>query len=430
MVAQDSLDQRLLMAVYSGDSLGCDSLLRLGADPNACTWDSVTALMYAVEGGYPQITALLLDSGADPSRGRSLQDPPLLTAAMRGDLGMLQLLLSSGAAPDIKGMEGTTSLMEAASRNELQVLLALLAAGADAQLTDPGGRNTVFQAAMSGSYECLHALLDHSASPSTSNAYGLTPLMISAINGDLPMLDLLFRYGAATGARDSRGLDATSYAVVNGQTAVVLYLMDSLAPSHDWYSSARLALQTGQRRLYRAISTRDLARVPPPVGYGIDASTGMLWNARDHYASLEATWLEARTNLALSIGWLQRLGWVRVLDRSGDPWLQYRETRAAPMLGAGRPFPGILKEELRYELLPRIAAGYSYARYRGSSRSPEQGLFLLAEFRATLRYRFAGASLGIARSGLTQDGISPWYFSSGISIRLNRVNYNKFRPQY
>ncbi|MBE0641079.1 MAG: ankyrin repeat domain-containing protein, partial [Bacteroidales bacterium] len=68
-LGQDSLRWDLLQAVYAGDSLRCDTLLRNGANPNACTPDSVTALMYATDGGRTDIAALLLRYGADPELG-------------------------------------------------------------------------------------------------------------------------------------------------------------------------------------------------------------------------------------------------------------------------------------------------------------------------------------------------------------------------
>jgi ankyrin repeat protein len=422
---QKELRWGLLEAVFSGDSVRTDSLLSAGASPDACTPDSVTALMYAVDGNRNGIAELLLRYGANPDLGTSFQDAPIISAVKTGSVELIEMLLRYGADPSVKGPDGWSVLMQAAASNNLEASLQLLDAGADLAAKENFGRTAMHLAAGRGSYESLYALLDKGAMPSIPDDQGITPLMFAAYRGDIALIGLLMRFGADIRAQDKRELDAATYAVIQGQSATVYYMLDSAANDASWTTAARLALQTGQRKLYRGIKGRTGTTIKGPVGYALDFGTGMYWNGKDHFAYFEGSWLEAHTNLAFGITWMHRLGPVRVLDQSSDPWLQYREKRGAFLAGIGKPYNIAFPGALRLDVVPRVSAGITYARGRGMSTGVERSLLLVPELRLGLTYLKAGLHLGIARTTLSQDEISPWYFSGGISIRISRTNYKK-----
>ncbi|MBE0642127.1 MAG: ankyrin repeat domain-containing protein, partial [Bacteroidales bacterium] len=333
--------------------------------------------------------------------------------------------LAAGADPSIQDPEGKSGLMHASLRNDVLLTLILLDAGANTNQTDPEGRTALHAAASSGAHEALYALLDHGASPQIADIKGITPLMITAFRGDLAISDLLIRYQAETVQKDHKGMDAASYAVSQGHYGTVAYLLDSIRTDAAWRPAALLALQTGQRKLYQEISRKSGARVNKPVGFAWDISTGMYWNGMDHFAFSEGSWIEARTNLAFGLSWMHRLGPVRVLDRSHEPWMQYRENRGALIAGIGKPLNISNRRSMRFEVLPRFSAGLSYANRRGAVTSPKHIVLAISEVRAGLRYRKAGIHAGLAWMNLRQEGISPWYFNAGISFRLSRINYKK-----
>jgi ankyrin repeat protein len=124
-------------AVRSGRTKNVQSIFKQAADGHYHTvsnWEE--ALAIAVNYGYAEIAALLLDLGTDPdtrnraaaARDASKKGEPLFSAVQSRNVAMVKLLLEHGARPDLR--KDTIPL---AIKNDDQEVLDLLSSiGADA----------------------------------------------------------------------------------------------------------------------------------------------------------------------------------------------------------------------------------------------------------------------------------------------------------
>lgn len=121
-------------------------LLKRGADAEAISRGSITALHRAAGTGDMELVRLLLAAGADARRATDEGRTALHNAAAAGSVEAARLLLDAGADPNAiaapeRSMTQTTPLEEAAGSGRADVVLLLIERGADVRLpadTDGG----------------------------------------------------------------------------------------------------------------------------------------------------------------------------------------------------------------------------------------------------------------------------------------------------
>jgi len=105
---QWSLDNKLMQAIYSGNTKDVKALLAKGANPNTVPKQDIqfrSGLMYAFQSGEPEIVQALIDKGADVNYKDSQGNTPLkilrllsISSAMpRNTPEMEKILLKAGA---------------------------------------------------------------------------------------------------------------------------------------------------------------------------------------------------------------------------------------------------------------------------------------------------------------------------------------------
>jgi ankyrin repeat protein len=233
-------------------------LLAQGADPNAQTQDSETAITRAAAHNQTEMVADLLARGADPNRGVSNARTALTSATVYGNLPAMQLLLAHGAdvaprgcaAPltaandaesvnllldhgaDVNGRlvqsheAGDTALICMARRNRLALVRLLVARGADVNAVSGRSRQTALQTAVNaGGIATIRFLLDHGAWVNAANRYGQTALMNAMGADHYDTVQLLLAHGAKTEVHDDTGASVLHYAVTHDNPAVVRLLL-------------------------------------------------------------------------------------------------------------------------------------------------------------------------------------------------------------
>ena len=123
-------------AAHAGDVAGLQAALAGGADVDARDGRSWTALMHAVDKGYPLLVELLLAAGADVDVRAPDGATALFMAAVHGHTGIIELLMAAGADLSVRGPQGKTAVDVARARygdanaareaNEPPAVLALL----------------------------------------------------------------------------------------------------------------------------------------------------------------------------------------------------------------------------------------------------------------------------------------------------------------
>ncbi|MFF4988151.1 ankyrin repeat domain-containing protein [Streptosporangium saharense] len=138
----------LYRAAVHGDTDLARILLAAGADPGLESGAEHEGLPLCAAAcwGYAGTVTALLDAGADPDQG---EDPTgntmtaLHWAIAGGYPAIVETLLGRGANPDIRDSTGNTALCRAVTYGAATIVRALLDAGADPGLPDGQGRRPV-----------------------------------------------------------------------------------------------------------------------------------------------------------------------------------------------------------------------------------------------------------------------------------------------
>ena len=141
-------------------------LVERGADVNAKeAWRDQTALIWAVDGNFPELTQFLIDQGADVNVRASAND--------------WDSQITSEPRAQYRPVGGLTALLYAARSGCTRCVRSLLAAGADINQPTPEGMTPLMIAIDNTSYDTARVLLDAGANPHVWDWYGRTALYVA-----------------------------------------------------------------------------------------------------------------------------------------------------------------------------------------------------------------------------------------------------------
>lgn len=134
-----------------------------------------TPLGMAVEGGRPELIALLLEAGANPS-APSRDVPPIIMAAIRNNLDALKTLIERGAPVNGTDSMGKTALIVATDSGFIDIVEFLISAGANVNAKDKAGQSALAIAQARRQTEIADMLRRHGAeepvNPFDASPYG------------------------------------------------------------------------------------------------------------------------------------------------------------------------------------------------------------------------------------------------------------------
>lgn len=246
----------LLNAAYMGNTEAVQTLLDLGATPDAADNEGFNALHSAAEQGYVKVVELLLAKGAKPDvpngTGRTAMDcaaigghheivtrlldagavveglpeavtTPVSTAARQGHPKTLAILLERGGkAGSSSKTDGATPLIRAAAGPEFSNS-ALKAPGSQASPTGTAGDYT----------QCVRLLLDHGANTKAAMHDGTTALHAAANFNATESLKLLISAGIPVDILDHKAFTPLHRAAQRDSAEAARELLDRGAkPAH------------------------------------------------------------------------------------------------------------------------------------------------------------------------------------------------------
>ncbi len=201
------------------------TLLNLGADPNATNHFGGTPYSVAVEQEHTYLVTLLRNHGAKETP--ITRSAPLRMAARKNLLVEAEELVKQHPemvrAPDDLLR---TPLQLACANGGLPLVELLLTHGADANARDFADNTPLHVAALAGKPDLVTTLLAKQADPNAVNRQRSTPLLNAAGAGSLPVIEMLLKAGANLQAVDNVGESALHRAATGGHVEVMNFLLD------------------------------------------------------------------------------------------------------------------------------------------------------------------------------------------------------------
>lgn len=175
----DTLDKSLVVAAEGGDLPAVQTMLSLGANPNAMGPNS-GALHTAAFGGHLAVVKALLTAGADPNHADPKGLYPLQLAASKGHLDTMKALILANANLEAKTPHGGTAMHVAAASDFPDAVRMLLEVGADLEARDAGGNTPIATACSLGRLRVYELLKASGANLGTrSNAQETLPIKVA-----------------------------------------------------------------------------------------------------------------------------------------------------------------------------------------------------------------------------------------------------------
>ena len=185
MIAADTKNAPLHVAVFRGQTLIVELLLRYGANKNVRGGDqSFTPLHLAAEGGRLEIAECLIRHGAEIDARDASNMTPLHYAAGQQSTAVAEVLLANGADANAKSNNGNTPLHMATDKDRQNLARLLLLNKADANARDKLGTTPLHVAAFKGYKGMVELLLAHRPDALAKNDSGRTPLEEARLRKD------------------------------------------------------------------------------------------------------------------------------------------------------------------------------------------------------------------------------------------------------
>ncbi|CAL4073800.1 unnamed protein product [Meganyctiphanes norvegica] len=204
--------------------------LSAGSDPNVCSDDGNSALMWALIsqnglGKQRVITCvkILLEHGAAANFQNSKGDTPLMAATLIGETEVISLLVAYGADTNVRNIDGESALQVSVRFEQEGVVRKLLKCGANPDIMDNTGCLPLMEAT---SDSIIYLLLMNNANPNIVDIDGNSSLHFHARTGSPELCLALLEYGAAAEPLNKNGDTPFQLAVRSRSQQTINVLLD------------------------------------------------------------------------------------------------------------------------------------------------------------------------------------------------------------
>lgn len=260
--------------------------------------EGLTALHYAVKGGYLRVVDVLLAGGASSSVADYTGQTAVHIAVDLDDVDVLNILLSDDLyAAKIVDNSGRSPIHLAAQHGYMESLTFLLSSAIGWELRDYqrefNGWTPLHIATAAGCCDAVHELLLVNASPDKRDISLQTPLHIAAASGNARLVILLLDGGASIDVKDHLGLTPLLVAVRCECIRIVQVMLTEGASSKTTNLTGQTAIHIAAEskgRFCREI-VQDLIAHGAPVAH----------QDRQGYTPLHVAVMKGRTDVVLAI---------------------------------------------------------------------------------------------------------------------------------
>jgi palmitoyltransferase len=208
--------------------------LRKGANPNACTEDSNSAMMWAAWSDRPALLKLLIAHGANLHYCSKSGQTALHWACIAGSVPCIKVLLDNGASIEHADKDGFNALHTASRYAKLAAADYIWGIGGDTECRDKQGRTALHHSIELNHIPVTSMLLNRGASLTARDDQHKIPLHYAVVNNSREMVTSLvtnYNAGNHVGLTDKDGLSVVATAHQHNQKWIANYLSPYLKPS-------------------------------------------------------------------------------------------------------------------------------------------------------------------------------------------------------
>uniref|UniRef100_A0A4W5R147 Kinase D-interacting substrate 220b n=1 Tax=Hucho hucho TaxID=62062 RepID=A0A4W5R147_9TELE len=213
----------LIWAARKGNFDCVMHLLENGADVDqegavyCCSANSMTALIVAVKGGFPEVVKELLKRNPNVNMTDKDGNTALMIAAKEGYTEIVQDLLDAGTYVNIPDRSGDTVLIGAVRGGHVEIVRALLHKYADIDIRGQDNKTALYWAVEKGNATMVRDILQCNPDTETCTKDLESPLIKATKMRNIDIVELLLDKGAKVSAVDKRG-DTPLHIAIRGRS--------------------------------------------------------------------------------------------------------------------------------------------------------------------------------------------------------------------
>ena len=215
----------LMIAAYGGCASTVQSLLDEGADIDASSTESPSALYEASAAGRDSVVKVLIENGADVNISGGFYGNALQAASWKGYASIVELLLANGANVNAQVGNFHNALQAASAGGHASIVELLLANEANVNAQGGGFGNALQAASIEGNASIVELLLANGANVNAQGGGFGNALQAASMNGHASIVELLLANGANVNAQGGEWHNALQAASMRGHASIVKLLL-------------------------------------------------------------------------------------------------------------------------------------------------------------------------------------------------------------
>ncbi len=425
----DDDEYNLVIASLKGDLSMVQKLIDKGINPNIALDESITPLMYAIQGGNIQVINFLIARGADINYRPINGSTPLIVAVKSQRTFIVEMLINMGAKIDGSDYLGRTPLMYSIAQNDTMMFGILKNLKANINATDTFGITPLMVAVIHHNYNLAEKILQLGVNPNIGDKKGITPLIIAVSNSDYNAMELLLKYGADINIVSHKRHSPITIAIEKQDERLIEYLIEKGADVNLKLGKTETPLSVvkyfhSNIFIEEMLTAKGAKQSIWPIFRQIAFGPEFLGNFQHFMLGFNTGLKDFRYDSEISGGFLFRPAYTRVLVPADKPnvYYQFWESRILYYLAFDKNF--LIKYIPSLSKIKGISIGIrwnnSYDSYRGATwnNSWKQTWSIKTGY----YYMFKNIKLYLSYQYIDfkKQGVSPHHYNFGISFYFGR----------
>ena len=431
LLTEEEINFELLNAAYEGNEKNVLMLLKAGANVNTSTYEGITPLMYASQGGYLSIINILIFNGAKLNAAPNDGTTALISAVQNNHEEILEYLILNDASINAIDFLNRSALWYAVAYNNFILSDMLIFYGADLDQKDSFGNTPMIISVSNSDFDIIELLINKGANVNIADNEGFSPLMFASQIGNLSLVEFLINNDADVLQKNIFGMDALSLAIKNNHAEIVKFLIENGADVNleinPHLTPLSLAKFNKNKEIIEILKSKGAIEKNKFFVNKFVINLNSSANTKDFMTGLEIGFAEEKTRTTLLLGYHFR-PWTRNIsvEKGNNYFYQFWENRSMITLSLAKSFSlHSYSEKSNLGLDAILKAAYTFGNYRGSTSKPKNKLMAVPAINFYYKKDFYKIFLGYEYLNLNTEPISPHRLNFGVGFYLNTTKYRE-----